>query len=140
MRKSKKYGIAIWLIVFALSLVLLLIVPDRYTRSVYVTLIFDCVAFISQLILWLCQFREEITPEDSFPVSPAMTMSGVYLTAQFIVCAAAAIFAEDLAFKAALLLNIILMALMWVLILATLSTKNHTKRIDSRQKNHHTEL
>ena len=59
---------------------------------------------------------------------------------QFIICVVTAILNDGISLKVLLIINVILMALMWVLILAILNAKNHANRIDSRQKEHHVEL
>ena len=138
--KSRKTGISIWTIAFALSVFLLLIIPNHYTGSVYVTLVFDGVAFISTLVLWLNLFKNSKSASDIFYCSPAMTVSTGYLIIQFVLCIAAGILADTMTVKLSLILNFILTAIMWILILSTLNSKNHAQRVDARQKNHHIEL
>ena len=138
--KSRKTGISIWTIAFALSVFLLLIIPNHYTGSVYVTLVFDGVAFISTLVLWLNLFKNSKSATDVFYCSPAMTVSTGYLIIQFILCIVVGILADTITVKLSLILNFILAAIMWILILSTLTSKNHAQRVDARQKNHHIEL
>ena len=47
---------------------------------------------------------------------------------------------DVITFKITLVLNIMLMSIVWFLILSTIITRDHTQRVDSRQKNHHVEL
>ena len=138
--KSRKTGISIWTIAFALSVFLLLIIPNHYTGSVYVTLVFDGVAFISTLVLWLNLFKNSKSASDIFYCSPAMTVSTGYLIIQFILCIVVGILADTITVKLSLILNFILAVIMWILILSTLTSKNHAQRVDARQKNHHIEL
>ena len=140
MSKSRKTGVAIWVIAFALSVFLLLIIPNHYSGSVYVTLVFDGIAFKSTLVLWLNLFKNSKSAVDIFYCSPAMTVSTGYLIIQFILCIVAGILGDVMTIKLSLILNFILAAIMWVLILATLNSKNHAQRVDARQKNHHVEL
>ena len=138
--KSRKTGIAIWAVAFALSVFLLLIIPNHYTGSVYVTLIFDGAVFISTLVLWLNLFKNSKSASDVFYCSPAMTVSTGYITIQFVLCIVTGILADAMTIKLSLILNFVLAAIAWILIFSTLSSKNHARRVDTRQKNHHVEL
>ena len=140
MSKKRKVGIIIWLIAFALSVALMLIIPSHYTSSIYTTLIFDVIAHISVLILWMKIFTNVNIPSDIFYCSPAMVVSTVYLVIQFIFCVMEGVLVDVITFKITLVLNIMLMAIVWFLILSTIITRDHTQRVDSRQKNHHVEL
>ena len=140
MSKNRKIGISIWAITFALSIFLLLIIPSHYTGIVYITLAFDGTAFISTLILWLNLFKNSKSATDAFYCSPAMTASIGYLIIQFVLCIASGILVDTMTVKLSLILNFILAAIMWILILSTLTSKNHAQRVDTRQKNHHVEL
>ena len=140
MSKKRKVGMIIWMIAFALSVALMLIIPSHYTSSICTTLIFDVIAYISVLILWMKIFTNVNTPSDIFYCSPAMVVSTVYLVIQFIFCVMEGVLVDVITFKITLVLNILLMAIVWFLILSTIITRDHTQRVDSRQKNHHVEL
>ena len=140
MNKNRKIGIIVWIIGFALSVFFLLVIPEHRSSSVYLTLVFDIVAFVSVLILWLNLFKQEKTPKEQFYVSPAITMSAVYLVIQFIICVAEGLLVDKISFRGTLILNFITTAVMWILILSTLIAKNHAQRVDLRQKDHHVEL
>ena len=138
--KSRKIGIAIWFIAFALTVFLLLVIPKLITSSIIVTLIFDAIAFISVLILWLGLFKNQTTPKDVFYCSPAMTVSTVYLVTQLIISIIAGLLADTISFKASLILNFVIMTVVWIIILSTISAKDYAKQIDSRQKDHHNKI
>ncbi|MDE6635753.1 MAG: hypothetical protein K2K09_03995 [Lachnospiraceae bacterium] len=140
MSKNRKIGIGIWFLAFALSVFLLFVIPKHYMNSIYTTLIFDGIAFMSTLILWLSLFRSVKTSSDVFYCSPAMTASMIYLVIQFVVCIVVAFLAESMPFKVILIVNFMLMVIMWILIFSTISAKDHAQSVDSRQKDHHVEL
>ena len=140
MSKNKTIGIIMWVVLFALSVFLLFIIPNHYSSSIFVALAFDCIAFISLLIIWLKLLKTNSKPNDVFLATPAILISTIYMIVQFIICIVTAIVNDGISLKLSLIINVILMALMWVLILATLNAKNHANRIDSRQKDHHVEL
>lgn len=140
MGRNRIIGIVIWTLGFALSVFLLFVIPSSYTNSIYASLVFDGIAFISTLILWIRLFQSTKTPTDVFYCTPAMTFSTIYLVIQFIICLVIAVFAEKISFKLALTANIVLMVLAWIILLSVLSAKDHAQRIDSRQKDHHIEL
>lgn len=140
MGKNRKTVIVIWIIGFALSVFLLLVIPEHLTSSIYLTLAFDVVAFVSSLILWLGLFKSRKAAKEQFYVSLAMTMSAVYLVIQFIICVAEGLLVDKISFRVTLILNFVTTAVMWILILSTLISKNHAQRVDSRQIDHHIEL
>lgn len=140
MSKNRKIGIVIWIIGFALSVFLLFVIPQHLSSGIYLTLVFDIVAFVSSLILWLSFFKSKKTPKEQFYVSPAITVSAVYLVIQFIICVTEGLLVDKISFRGTLILNFITTAVMWILILSTLIAKNHAQRVDLRQKDHHVEL
>lgn len=84
--------------------------------------------------------KENTKPSEVFVATPAIMLSVAYMVIQFIICIVTAIVNDGISLKLSLIINIILMALMWVLILAAINTRNHANRIDSRQEDHHVEL
>ena len=140
MSRNRKLGITIWAIAFALSVFLTLIIPAHYCSSIFVMLTFDVIAYISVLTLWINLFRNIKSPSDTFYNSPAMTISTAYLAIQLILCIAVGLMVDAISFKMTLILNVVLMAVVWFLILSTIITKDHAQRVDSRQKDHHVEL
>ena len=140
MSKNRKLGIVIWAIAFALSVFLTLIIPAHYSSSIFAVLTFDVIAFISVLILWINLFKNAKTPGNTFYVSPALTISTAYLAIQLILCIVVGLMVDTISFKMTLVLNVVIMAVVWFLILSTIITKDHSQRVDSRQKDHHVEL
>lgn len=140
MNRNRKLGIVIWAIAFALSVFLTLIIPAHYSSNIFAVLTFDVIAFISVLILWINLFKNAKMPDDTFYNSPAMTVSTIYLVIQLILCIVVGLTVDTITFKITLILNVVLMAVVWFLILSTIITKDHAQRVDSRQKDHHVEL
>lgn len=140
MSRNRKLGIVIWAIAFAVSVFLTLIIPAHYSSNLFAVLIFNVIAFISVLIIWIYLFKNSKTPGDIFYDSPVMTISTAYLVIQLILCIAVGLMVDTLSFKMTLILNVVLMAVVWFLILSTIITKDHSQHVDSRQKDHHVEL
>ena len=140
MRRNRKLGIVIWAIAFALSVFLTLIIPTHYSSNIFVVLTFDVIAYIAVLLLWINLLRNTKMPDDTFYNSPAMTISTAYLAIQLILCIGIGLMVDTISFKMTLILNVVLMAVVWFLILSTIITKGHAQRVDSRQKDHHVEL
>ena len=140
MIKSKKALIILWGIAFALTLFLVLIIPAQITGIIIVAIVFDCVGFISQLVLWLKLAHGERSAKDVFGNAPAAVVSCVYLAILIglsILCSA---FPNMFSIKAAVIVYVIIMALAWLLLVALLGGKGHIQRVDSRQRDHHIEL
>ena len=140
MSRNRKLGVVIWAIAFVLSLFLTLIIPAHYSSNIFAALTVDVIAFISVLILWINLFKNAKTPGNQFYDSPAMTISTAYLAIQLILCITVGLMVDTISFKMALILNVVLMAVVWFLILSTIITKGHAQCVDSRQKDHHVEL
>lgn len=123
---------------FVLSVFLLLILPKSYDTTIWITLGFTIVTYVSQLILFLSLFSKQQTPDGVFYNTPTMTISSLYMIAQMIICIVVPL--VSLGTKAVLAVNFVVLILMWIVLCGLLAGKDHAKRIDSRQKDHHTEL
>ena len=137
--KNRIIGVALWAFVFALCIALLLIIPGHYTGSIYVTLIFDCIAFLTLLILWV-KFLWKGNASSVFYNTPAMIISVVYAVIQFVISIVTGLKADVISTKTALIINLVVMAISLILIISMISVKDYSRRIDSRQKDHHTVL
>lgn len=137
MKSSKLITTIILLLVYGLSLFLLFIIPNTYSSTIWAVFIFDTIAFVSQLILWLTNFggRAEV-----FYKYPSMTVSTGYLGVQFILCLVCAFAATVIPFKLTLVLNVILLVVAWILLIVTMFSVNHIEKIESRQIDHHIKL
>ena len=133
-------GAIIWLLGLALSVFLLMVIPDSYSSTIWVTLVFDIIAFVSQLILWITLFKGKVDAQGAFYRTPAMTLSMIYMAIQFIICVIVGFVGNSISFKASLIMNFVVCILMWILILMLGLARDHAQSIDFRQKNHHTEL
>ncbi len=140
MIKSKVILIVIWFLCFTLSVVFLLIFSKNYTGSIWVTLLFDVIAFVSQLILLMSILSHVSEKKDVFNWYPLIGLSSIYLIGETIICIFTSSMGEALTIKMALIINFVFMIVIWVILLFLFVSRNHTKRLDLRQKNHHTEL
>ena len=140
LRKNQILWVTIWGLAFAASILLLLVIPQTLTGSIFVTMIFCVIAFVFTFILWLYLLKKNNEANDWFLNAPAMTLSIIYLAVQIVLCLITAIGASTISFKLTLILNGVLLFMSWILILSTLASRNHIHRIDSRQKDHHIEL
>ena len=140
MGKSKIIKCVIWFLAFALSVFLLLVIPSSYSQSIWVTLVFDVIAFVSQLILWLTIFNRPVGAKGVFNRYPTMLVSSLYLIVEFIICIVMAVMGSSIPFKMSLIINFIVMVIAWIILLMMILSKDHVERIDSRQKDHHVEL
>ena len=134
---KRNYGIIIWALLLAATLFLALIIPDAYTSQIWAVVIFDVIAFVSQLVLWLSKSKNA---RGTFYKYPAMTMSTVYLILQFVISTIVAIVNEAMPFKIVLIINFVLLIIMWVILLSTYMAKDKIESLDSRQKDYHTIL
>lgn len=140
MIKSKKALIILWGIAFALTLFLVLIIPAQITGITIVAIVFDCVGFISQLILWLNLSRRKQSAKDIFGNAPAVVVSYVYLAILFVLSILCSAFPNMFSIKTAVIVDVIIIAAAWFLLVALLGGKGYIQRVDSRQRDHHIEL
>lgn len=133
-------GILIWLLGFIMSIFLILIIPEYYSNIIWCALAFDVIAFVSQLFLWIDLLKSTGSPKDIFWGSPVMAVSAVYLIIQFVICIVSIMLQDSLSLKTMLIGNFVLMAVAWIIILATINAKDYIGRVDSCQKNHHIKL
>lgn len=123
---------------FALSAFLLFILPKSYDATIWITLGFTIVAYVSQLVLFLWLFSKQQTPDGFFYKTPTMTISSLYMIIQTIVCVVVPL--VNWGAKTVLIVNFVVLILMWILLCGLFAGIDHAKRIDSRQKEHHTVL
>ena len=140
MGKSKIIKCIIWFLTFLLSVFLLLVIPNGYSQSIWVTLVFDVIAFVSQLILWLTIFNRPVGAKGVFNRYPTMLVSALYLIVEFIICIVTAVTGSLIPFKTSMIINFIVMVIAWIVLLMMILSKDHVERIDSWQKDHHVEL
>lgn len=140
MGKSKIITCVIWFLAFSLSLFLLLVIPSSYSQSVWVTLVFDVIAFVSQLVLWLIISNRPVGAKGSFNCYPIMMVSLFYLIVEFIICIVMAVMTLAISFKISIIINFIVMVIAWIVLLMLILSKEHIERIELRQNDHHVEL
>jgi hypothetical protein len=134
---KKNLGIIIWGLLLALTLFLTLVIPTQYTSQIWTVVIFDVIAFVTQLFIWFSKVKND---KEKFYKYPAMTLSTTYLVIQFILSIVVALVNEAIAFKIVLIINFVLLVIMLVLVLLTVLAKDKIENLDSRQKNRYTKL
>ena len=140
MMKSKKALTVIWCLAFALSAFLILYIPDNINRIVIIAMVFTCVGYLSQLLLWLRLLRTPQGAEGRFRNMPVAVVSGAYLasvSALGIICSAVQ---NSIPEKTVVIIYTVILIAAWIVIAALLGTKGYIQRVDSGQKNHHVEL
>lgn len=140
MVKSKTTRLIVWLLCFALSVFLLFIIPNEFSQAVWVTLVFDVIAFVSQLILWMTVLGHVSEPKGVFNRYPVMMVSAFYMIAELILCIITSVIGTSLSMKTSLIINFVIMVIAWIIIILLINSKNHVERLDLRQKDHHVEL
>lgn len=134
---KKYYGIIIWLLLMVLTLFLVFIITSQYTKQIWTVVVFDVIAFGSQLLTW---FMKNKDAKETFRKYPAITVSTLYFVLQFVISTVVAIVNEAIPFKLVLIINFVLLVIMWAIILSTLMAKDKIEILDFRQKDHRTEL
>lgn len=137
MNNNKSVTLVVWLLCFALTIALLLLIPSQISSPIYAVLVFDIIAFVSQLVLWLIGFGNKA---EVFYKYPSIIVSVGYLIIQFVLSLITAFEADVISMKIVLIVNIILLVFAWIILCVSMSSVPHTQKVDSRQINHHTKL
>lgn len=137
---SKKIFLAVWALGLVLANVLLFTLSQSMTATVWITLAFVWLAFLSTLAFQFLAAKKSKTPDDALLHIPAFAVSIVYEVLQIPVCLIFALGAAAIPTKAAFLTQAILLIAAWTATLLALSGNDHIKKVNSRQKDHHIEL
>lgn len=137
---SKKIAVAVWLLGLALANLLLFVLERGITPTFWITLAFVWVAFLSALVFQIYLAKQSQTPDDGFLHIPAFMMSLIYAVAQIPISITFALGSAVIPAKAALLVQGILLIAAWAAALLSLGGNDHIQKVNSRQKDHHTEL
>lgn len=137
---SKKIGVILWALGLALANLLLFVLEKGMTATFWITVGFVWTAFVSDLAFQLLIVRKTQTPDDSFLHMPAFLVMTLYELAQIPVCVIFALGSSVIPGKVALLVQGVLLIAAWAISLLSLVGNDHIKKVNSRQKDHHTEL
>lgn len=140
MSKDKKIGIVIWILSFVLDLVLMFCLEKGETATFWITFGFVCFAFVSMLLFHLVLWKNLTTTDRLFiHLSPIM-VSSVYMIVQIPISIIFSLGSASIPHKATLLVNAIICIVSWIIILSSLVGNDHIEKVNSRQKDRHTEL
>ncbi len=137
---SKKIALAVWVLMLLLSMVLLFTLNQGMTAAFWITFVFVVAAFCSTLLFQCLVGKKAKTPDDRFLQFPSALISGVYVAAQIPLCIVFSLCSDIVSWKVALLVHAIILILAWILSLGGLAGNDYIRKVNSRQKNHHTEL
>ena len=85
MSRNKKFGCVILLIAMVIVCVVAFAIPTAKTTSFWVTFIFTCVAFASQILIWNIGFKDNTPIKSKFLGIPVVRIGYIYLVLQLIV-------------------------------------------------------
>lgn len=137
---DKKIAIAVWALALALANILLFTLVQSMTPTFWITLAFVWVAFLSSLIFQWRVLKASKTLDDGFLHIPALVISLIYELIQIPMAIIFALGSAVISWKAALLIQSVLLVVAWAAVLLSLGGNEHIKTVDDRQKNHHKEL
>lgn len=134
----KKKLLLAWLLGLVLALTVLFLVTKSYTAVTWITTVFTVLAFGTHGYIWNKTNLSD--PNQAFLSYPGAMVSAGHLVFQLIVCIVLGFLSETISIRLALLINLIPLIIVWILILTTDIGKEHIRHVDSRRKDHHTEL
>ena len=138
MNRNKTLGVGLWLVGLTLAHLIVFLLPQEITISVWITYGFILFAFLSQLIVWFVVWQKNLTPAQQFLQIPLMLYSVCYLGGQIILGAVFAL--VNASAKIAVLVNAVFLLIMCSLFLFSLIGRNRAEHVDQRQKDHHIKL
>lgn len=139
MSKDKKIGVIVWLLSFALALVFMFCLVRDETTTFWISFGFVCFAFISTLLFHFVIWNG-ITKENVITRISPIGLSSVYMIIQVPIGIAFSLCSGIIPFKIAILINAVICIIAWIIILSSLIGNDHIDSVNSRQKDHHTEL
>ncbi len=137
---SKKIVVTVWLLGLALANLLLFVLERGMTPTFWITLVFVWVTFLSTLVFQIYLAKQSQTPDDGFLHIPAFMVSLIYAVAQIPISIIFALGSAEIPAKVALLIQGVLLIAAWAVALLSLGGNDHIQKVNSRQKDHHTEL
>lgn len=137
---SRKISVAVWALGLALSNLLLFVLEKGLTVTFWIIFAFVWFAFLSSLVFQLLIAKNSKAPDDGFLHIPAFLVSLLYEIVQIPMCIIFALGSVVISGKLTLLVQGVLLIAAWAVILLSLTGNDHIKKVNSRQKNHHTEL
>lgn len=140
MSKDKKLGIFIWLLSFMLAMVLMFCLERGETATFWVAFGFVCFAFVSTLLFHFVLWKEATTTDKLFIRLSPIAVSSIYMIAQIPIGVIFSLGSASIPYKATLLVNAVVCIISWIFILSSLVGNDHIEKVNSRQKDHHTEL
>lgn len=137
---DKKIAIAVWFLALALANILLFALAQSMTPTFWITLVFVWAAFLSSLIFQWRMLKVSKTPDDGFLYIPAFVISLIYELIQIPMAIIFGLGSAVISWKAALLIQGVLLVVAWASALLSLGGNDHIRKVNSRQKDHHTEI
>lgn len=140
MNKNKILGIAIWVLGFFLSMLLMFCLERGMTPVFWVTFGFVIAAFVSVFIFQLCMWKRCASHDNQFIHIPAILVSSGYVLIQIPICIIFALGSSSIPIKIAILVNAFILIIAWIISVFSVAGNDHIRKVNSRQKDHHTEL
>lgn len=140
MSKDKKIGIVIWLLSLALALVLMFCLVKEESSTFWITFGFVCFSFVSTLIFHFVLWKDAKTLDKQFLYMTPIGISSIYMLIQIPVGVIFALGSSTIPYMVAILVNAVICIIAWILNLSSLVGNDHIEKVNSRQKDHHTEL
>lgn len=137
---DKKIAIAIWALALVLANILLFVLAQSMTPTFWITLAFVWAAFLSSLFFQWRVLKTSKTPDDGFLHIPALVISLIYELIQIPIAIIFALSSAVIPWKAALLIQGTLLIVAWTAVLLSLGGNDHIRKVNSRQKDHHTDI
>lgn len=140
MSNDRKMGLIVWGLCMLLCTVLIFSLEHGFTRTLIITIMFVCFAFISFFIFQSYIWKKGRTREGVFLKISSIIVSYFYLLVQIPICIIFSIGSNIISYKIAILVNMVLVVIVWGMILGGLVGNEHIEKVNNRQKNHHIEL
>lgn len=139
MKNTKIFNVISWSIGLIITQVLLFMIPSNPGRIQIVTSIFTILTFISQAVFWK-KYNSSGTRCEKYYNMPILVISSIDILIQILLCLVAAWVGNVFTLKTIFLINLIVFAVYWEVIAVLLIGKEHIRKVDSRQREHHIEL
>lgn len=137
---NKLLSFIIGLFSMAVVVAIMFCLAESNTSTFWIALSFSMFSIIASIIFQQVLLTRNAEKEMKILAIPGITISAIYIIAQIPMGIVFALGANSISYKITVLVNVIVLAAFWIIILSSVAGNNHIKSVDDRQKNHHIQL
>lgn len=129
----------IFMIYSAIVFLVLFFIAPLFNTTFWTVFSFIAFSLLTDILLWNLLLGKKLGYK-SFYKYPAAVITDFNMFIQLLIAIIFALLVKQISLKICIFINAIIYLINMILVLSTFISANHVKSLDSRQKNHHTEI